>query len=234
VRLAALSIALTLTAQELAGQSPDAIRSAMAASVEQQQSSVQRQQSSLAAPQSSPKDLMAPSLDLQKKSVQVQAQGSVEPNAGSESFLTLPWPALASAEMVLADCDPLPPRDVESLVAENAVRNGLRPELLREVMRRESAFRPCAVSRAGAQGLMQLMPATASQFRVTDPFDPQQNAAAGAKFLKFLLERYGGDVALALGAYNAGPARVDEAGGVPAIQETRQYVHSILGALVFE
>jgi soluble lytic murein transglycosylase-like protein len=132
-----------------------------------------------------------------------------------------------------ADCDPLSSGEVEALIEENSRREDLKPELIREVMRRESGFRPCATSRAGAQGLMQLMPATAQQFHVSDPFDPKQNAAAGAKFLKTLVDRYGGDVSLALGAYNAGPGRVDEAGGVPAIPETRNYVTSILQAMLF-
>lgn len=77
------------------------------------------------------------------------------------------------------------------------------------------------------------MPATAEQFHVTDAFDPKQNAAAGARFLKTLLTKYGGDVSLALGAYNAGPGRVDTAGGIPAIPETQNYVTAILQAMLF-
>ncbi len=206
----------------------------MAASIEQQQSSVEKQQTSLGEQQSSLKNLMAPSVDLQRKSVLAQAQGAVEREAESDSFLVLPWPKAPVMDMASAGCEPLPQRDVEALVAENAARNGLRPELLREVMRHESAFRPCAVSRAGAQGLMQLMPATSDHFSVSDPFDPKQNVAAGAKFLRFLLERYGGDLSLALGAYNAGPLRVDQTGAVPQISETQRYVNSILGAITVE
>jgi len=84
------------------------------------------------------------------------------------------------------------------------------------------------VSKKGALGLMQLMPATVVGLNVEDPFDPKENVDAGARFLKQLLQRYGGDVALALGAYNAGPARVDAAGDVPAIPETMDYVNDIL------
>jgi len=73
-----------------------------------------------------------------------------------------------------------------------------------------------------------LMPATANQFGVPDPFNPAENVEAGAAFLKQLLERYGGDLSLALGAYNAGPAKVDAAGGVPKIPETQEYVNRIL------
>jgi soluble lytic murein transglycosylase-like protein len=78
---------------------------------------------------------------------------------------------------------------------------------------------------------MQLMPATSRQFGVADPFDPRQNVQAGAKFLKQLLVRYNGDVAKALAAYNAGPSRVDQAGAVPDIPETIEYVSSVLAAL---
>ncbi len=78
---------------------------------------------------------------------------------------------------------------------------------------------------------MQLMPATVAGLDVEDPFDPKENVDAGAKLLKQLLVRYGGDVALALGAYNAGPSRVDESGGVPAIRETVDYVNRILARI---
>lgn len=78
---------------------------------------------------------------------------------------------------------------------------------------------------------MQLMPDTAKRLEVRNPFDPRENLTAGSRFLKYLLERYDGDIASALGAYNAGPARVDKAGGVPAITETRRYVSGILSRL---
>lgn len=102
------------------------------------------------------------------------------------------------------------------------------PALLRAVIGQESGFRPCAVSRAGAQGLMQLMPGTAAGLNVSNPFDPQENVFAGSKFLRLLLDRYNGDLPKALGAYNAGPARVDAVGGIPPIAETQNYVNSIM------
>jgi len=80
-------------------------------------------------------------------------------------------------------------------------------------------------------GLMQLMPDTASQFGVPNPFDPAGNVEAGASFLKQLLLHYGGDLTLALGAYNAGPAKVDAAAGVPKIPETQEYIRRILSTL---
>jgi soluble lytic murein transglycosylase-like protein len=129
------------------------------------------------------------------------------------------------------DCDPLPLLRQRGLVDSAATKNKLSPELLEAVIRQESEFRPCSISPKGAMGLMQLMPSTAEEFGVSDAFDPDQNVEAGAALLKKLMERYGGDLNRVLGAYNAGPARVDEAGGVPAIPETMKYVEGILGRL---
>lgn len=120
---------------------------------------------------------------------------------------------------------------LEPLIAKASADNALTPDLLRAVIRRESAGRPCAVSRAGAMGLMQLMPGTAADLKVANPFDPQQNISAGGRFLRLMLDRYGGDLSLALGAYNAGPGRVDAAGGIPDIAETKDYVANILGRM---
>jgi len=131
-------------------------------------------------------------------------------------------------------CDPLPASQVDSLVGDTAARDDLNPDLLRSVVKQESAFRPCAVSSKGAMGLMQLMPDTAEELGVENPFDAAANLDGGARFLKQLLNRYGGDVPKALGAYNAGPAKVDAAAGVPAIPETVDYVRQILSALPFK
>jgi hypothetical protein len=131
----------------------------------------------------------------------------------------------------VANCKPMSPPELSSLIKETAARDGLTPDLLRAVIHKESAFNPCAVSRAGARGLMQLMPSTIQQFKVEDPFNPTENVAAGSKLLKQLLTRYGGDLSLALGAYNAGPGRVDAAGGIPLIPETIDYVSTIMDKL---
>ena len=128
-------------------------------------------------------------------------------------------------------CEPLPATSMEPLIAGAAQAYGVRPALVREVARQESGFRPCAVSSSGAQGLMQLMPGTQTQFAVRNPFEPQENIDTGVKLLRQLLDRYHGDVGLALGAYNAGPAAVDRFGGIPPIPETKAYVRSILGRL---
>jgi soluble lytic murein transglycosylase-like protein len=130
-----------------------------------------------------------------------------------------------------AECDALPKAQVESLIRPAARRQGLDAELLRRVMRQESGFRPCAISSRGASGLMQLMPSTLQQFGIADPFNPAVNVDAGAKLLKQLLTRYNGDLAKTLAAYNAGPAKVDAADGIPAIPETLDYVRQILSIL---
>jgi soluble lytic murein transglycosylase-like protein len=117
------------------------------------------------------------------------------------------------------------------MISEASQKNALTPDLLRAVIQRESAGRPCAVSSAGAMGLMQIMPQTAQYLGLMEPFDPAQNLAAGSRYLRELLDRYGGDLAKALAAYNAGPRKVDESGGVPPIRETQDYVRGITGQL---
>ncbi|MBI2679519.1 MAG: lytic transglycosylase domain-containing protein [Candidatus Solibacter usitatus] len=130
------------------------------------------------------------------------------------------------------DCDPLPESQIASIFQEAAQREGLEPALISAVIKQESGFRPCAISQKGAQGLMQLMPATVEQLGIKDPFDVKQNIDGGAKFLKELITRYSGDLSLALGAYNAGAGKVDAAGGaIPPIAETEAYVKAILSSL---
>lgn len=101
--------------------------------------------------------------------------------------------------------------------------------LLTAVGMQESTFRADAVSKAGAQGIMQLMPKTAAGLGVTDSFDPEQNIMGGAKYLRELLDRYDGNVSFALAAYNAGGNNVDKYGGIPPFQETQNYVEKVLG-----
>ena len=110
-----------------------------------------------------------------------------------------------------------------------AARYGIDPSLLRGLVRQESGFDPRAHSSAGAMGLTQLMPATAASLGVTDPYDPAQSLAGGARYLREMLDRFGGDPAKALAAYNAGPGAVERFGGVPPYAETQHYVQNILG-----
>jgi soluble lytic murein transglycosylase-like protein len=180
-----------------------------------------RQQSALAA--------MQESLARQRAAIQQQFG-----RRDTGEFFVLPPPArmaVLTAPPEHSECEPLAGLERDSLVSQAAQHEGLDPALLTSVIRQESDFVPCAVSAKGAMGLMQLMPATAAELGVTDAFDPQENIGAGARLLKELLRRYGGDVFKALSAYNAGPARVDAVGGIPQIPETLDYINRILSPL---
>jgi len=115
----------------------------------------------------------------------------------------------------------------EPALADAARSNGLEPNLLRAVVIQESGARPDARSPKGALGLMQLLPSTAASLGVSNPLDPQQNLAGGARYLASLLSRFG-DLRLALAAYNAGPSAVERYGGIPPFGETRRYVEGVL------
>jgi len=117
--------------------------------------------------------------------------------------------------------------EVDQSIVMAAARHNVDPNLVRAVIKVESNFNSNAVSRKGAMGLMQLMPATAKQLKVTNPFDPEQNVDAGVRHLKQLLESYGGDVNLTLAAYNAGSGAVARSAGVPRFAETQNYVRRI-------
>jgi soluble lytic murein transglycosylase-like protein len=119
---------------------------------------------------------------------------------------------------------------VEKLVREAADRHSVDPALVRAVIETESNWNPTAVSRKGAGGLMQLIPTTAQRYGANDVFNPQQNIDAGVRHLKWLLERYNGNLDLALAAYNAGEGAVDRAHGIPAFRETRNYVQKVQDA----
>lgn len=117
----------------------------------------------------------------------------------------------------------------DAIIEKAAMSASVEPNLLRAVIVVESGFNSRAVSRRGAVGLMQLMPATATRFGVSNPFDPRENVHAGARYLKFLMDRFGQDVRLALAAYNAGEQAVDRNGGqIPPFTETMAYVPRVL------
>jgi soluble lytic murein transglycosylase-like protein len=117
----------------------------------------------------------------------------------------------------------------DSIIETAATSAALEPDLLRAVIVVESGFNSRAVSKRGAVGLMQLMPATATRYGVSNPYDPNQNVHGGARYLKFLIDRFGQDVSLALAAYNAGEDAVDRNGGqIPPFAETQAYVPRVL------
>jgi soluble lytic murein transglycosylase-like protein len=117
--------------------------------------------------------------------------------------------------------------EIDQSIVMAAARHNLDPNLVRAVVKVESNFNSNAVSRTGAMGLMQLMPKTARELKVKNPFDPQQNVDAGVRHLKYLLENYNGDVNLTLAAYNAGEGAVRRSAGVPHFAETQDYVRKI-------
>ena len=122
------------------------------------------------------------------------------------------------------------PAQWRARVAELAAKYDISPSLLEAVVWQESRWNTGAVSPVGARGLAQLMPGTARQMGV-DPHDPHMNLEGGARYLRMQLDAFGGNVEKALAAYNAGPGRVRQAGGIPAIRETQEYVKAILGRL---
>jgi len=119
------------------------------------------------------------------------------------------------------------PEEIDAAIVMAAARHNVDPNLVRAVVKVESNFNSNAVSRKGAMGLMQLMPSTARQLNVKNPFDPEQNVDAGVRHLKQLLENYGGDVNLTLAAYNAGSGAVARSAGIPRYAETQNYVRRI-------
>ena len=116
---------------------------------------------------------------------------------------------------------------VDSYIVDSSRRHGVDPVLIYSIMHRESAFKKMAISYKGARGLMQLMPATAARFGVRNIFDPAQNIEAGTRYMRWLLNRFKGDVGLALAGYNAGEGAVDKYWGVPPYRETQEYVKRI-------
>ncbi|HWB84052.1 MAG TPA: lytic transglycosylase domain-containing protein [Bryobacteraceae bacterium] len=186
-----------------------------------------------AAPATQPttQDAMQNSLDQQRAALAQQID-SIRNQAAIAGQSMKPWSPAPVIEpdggIAEANCDPVADSVLNPIIESAAKAQNLKADVLRAVIEQESAFRACAVSVKGAQGLMQLMPETVTALGVRDPFDPKQNVDAGAKYLKQLLDRYQGDLTLALGAYNAGPATVDQAGGMPNIPETRGYVNKIL------
>ena len=120
------------------------------------------------------------------------------------------------------------PKEFEPIINSCALQYGVDKSLVKAVIQAESGYNPNALSRKGAAGLMQLMPKTAQGLKVSNSFDPSENIRGGVRYLKFLLDTFKGDEALALAAYNAGLSKVSQYGGVPPYEETRNYVGKVL------
>ncbi len=152
--------------------------------------------------------------------------------ATSHSVKTQTKPLHAGVSVSMQQFQALSPeRAYDDIISEAADAYNVDADLIRAVVRAESAFNPMVVSPAGAQGLMQLMPALAEEMGVTDPFDPRQNIMAGAKYLRWLLDLNRGNIPLTLAGYNAGPTIVSKYKRVPPFKETQRYVKKITGFL---
>lgn len=202
-----------------------------------------------AAAQSTPAPMLAPqpvspakqqqeSIVRQLRSIAVQ-QASIERQRSVAGPRNRPLPSFPSFPSLAAagevsnpfDCEPVPTMLLQSAVHNAADTYNVQPDLIHAVIRQESGGYPCAVSPKGAMGLMQLMPGTAADMGAVDPFDVNQNVTAGTRLLAQLMQRYSGDLNRVLGAYNAGPGAVDQAGGPPPFPETINYIRSIMERL---
>jgi soluble lytic murein transglycosylase-like protein len=161
----------------------------------------------------------SPAVPAQRQKVASKSSASAEPAKPAE-------PASAPSTRLTT------PQEIDRIVQTTAEKHRVDPRLVRAVISTESNWNSTAISRKGAQGLMQLNPYTAQQLGVSDAFDPAQNVDGGVRYLGMMLDRYNGDVHMALAAYNAGPGAVDRSGGIPRIAETRNYVQKVTSAYV--
>jgi soluble lytic murein transglycosylase-like protein len=155
------------------------------------------------------------------------ADGSQLPSSESQNLTASEAPKSTAHYRYLSNGHQPSAQEIDTVIEQAAARHKVDPNLVRAVVKVESNFNPWAVSKKGAMGLMQLMPETARQLNVNNPFDPQENVEAGVRHLRTLLDNFGGDVRLSLAAYNAGETAVLQHAGVPNFSETRNYVKQI-------
>ncbi len=163
-----------------------------------------------------------------KKYRKVKPVSNSKPQTESSRF------ALAQSETTAATSDAIPasnstPHAYHDIINSACNRHGVDPALVHAIVKVESDFNPYALSRKGAMGLMQLMPQTAVDMNVTNTFNPQDNVDGGVRYLRYLIDRYEGNLALALAAYNSGETAVKKWGTIPPFPETQNYVQRILG-----
>jgi soluble lytic murein transglycosylase-like protein len=170
-------------------------------------------------------DIATNQIERFEKDMSPSVAPSLVPTAAPAASPTVA-PTLAPARS--AKLQPLKPQELNEVIHSISDRNHLDPDFVSSVIHAESGFNQHAVSPKGAQGLMQLMPGTASKLGVSNAFDPRANVEGGTRYLSELLQRYNFDVIKALAAYNAGPGRVQQYGGVPPYYETRTYVARIV------
>jgi soluble lytic murein transglycosylase-like protein len=203
-------------------------------------SEIQQRITALSQPPAPPADAAAPAFE--KTLTAAQSGGLASPNPAASTALpsgpsgiTPPPASLGPLPVSPGSVIPIStasaPGDYETLIQKYAAQNNLEPSLVKAVIQTESGGNPRSVSGAGAMGLMQLMPANVKEAGISDPFDPEQNIAAGTKQLAGLLSQYHGDLDLALAGYNAGPGNVRKYGGVPPFTETQNYIHRVKAAM---
>ncbi|HXG24617.1 MAG TPA: lytic transglycosylase domain-containing protein [Chthonomonadales bacterium] len=172
-----------------------------------------------------------PTLPLPDSRSLLKAAGSISSSGETSALPFNVSLAQATGQAFLRPVGKRFPPEIEALIQKYSDMNGLAPDLVRAVIQVESDGNPRAVSHKGALGLMQLMPEEVKGYGIRDPFDPEQNIAAGTRQLAEKLKLFNGDVALALAAYNAGTGAVRKYGGIPPYRETQNYVQRVLGLL---